>query len=487
MTLKILYPPEFLSSPFFEIILKNITKRDDKKKHNQNYYNFDKYIFKKYTYELDKILRDPNLNNIKIIINGKLYQGPEFIKYFKIKIVYNFLMFVNHSANINMNKLSMLIGVILNNYKEIFNLNDEEINTKIQQLMSDILPFIDECYQKDSVLIPTIPPPDPINIIRKGIVNCGATTCYFNSFIQLLNNIPEFVNYIRNHSTQTYTFDIKNFSFKQSPNQTIDDLKKIFDELNTNNNKVVNMCPRIKGDKDTCILKKFGFNDNQIANQQDAHDILTKFFEYLDIYDTENFANLNKIFKIFEKMTIICKNDTKQTRNNLTPFDTLARSLNTSIHSIEQLINNNKISEDIEINDCPPSNIGEPATRISEFVILDTNRYIIIHLKRFENYTGEGRKLNNRININYEIKISTESNKEHTYRAIGAILHTGDLNGGHYRYASLRAKNPPHRNDLAIIDYIFNDSSVSKDSAEDNDTNQTDLYVNCYLILYSKV
>jgi hypothetical protein len=222
------------------------------------------------------------------------------------------------------------------------------------------------------------------------------------------------------------------------------------------------------------LLKSFFHNSDE---QSDALNLLREILDYLNESDTENFINIYKLCSINIKVTTISDDNTYKKiiyKDNYT--------YNISILNTKNNINDFIIEKHIEqiSNYVNEKNNIINGTRFTNFFVTDKNKYIIISLERDNRY-GTKTKL---VEINYEIELNNKTNEKIKYHAIGAILHqgtTGISGGGHYRYASLKKKNTT--DNLAIIQYIFDDSRVSVKEEKDNSDNQQDLYRNCYILL----
>ena len=102
-------------------------------------------------------------------------------------------------------------------------------------------------------------------------------------------------------------------------------------------------------------------------------------------------------------------------------------------------------------------------------LILGEGKYLLIQLARFKNNGGTLSKIKSSITINPTITVSGKQ-----WALQGAVLHTGDLNGGHYRYLW---KSPQQW-------ILFNDATVSNPATADV---QKELSTNGYILLYKKI
>jgi ubiquitin C-terminal hydrolase len=380
------------------------------------------------------------------------------------------------------------------------NFNNLSISPQITETTKEMLAILFEGISEKYPVIhqiitnPVPPPPPPPQIlpsqVKKGIYNYG-NTCYFNSAIQLLNNIDDFRKYVLSYN---------------GPNITIQNLKKIFIKLNNKtNNGAVQITSgdgfTIPGTDERSLA--FSLTDGKFtgARQRDAHELLNKLFDYLNENDYLNFTKF-KDSLLYTNYTLL-KCDGEQYFKITTSEDDTILSLpipSYHIFDISYLLtlyqteaylmteNENGTDKKLTVTSCK----GETkhAQQKIQLVINTDNKWLVITLKRYNNAIAI-KKNDSSVNINYNISLQTEEKTNANYEAVGAILHIGhSLNSGHYIYETLK-KSP--NNKYATINEIFNDS-VYTSNKEFNKLSQTiknyrtnELEENCYIILYKRI
>ena len=271
-------------------------------------------------------------------------------------------------------------------------------------------------------------------IFISSFVNLG-NTCYFNSALQLLLNIDEFKEKLKNYKNHSKTI---NYLFE---------LNEIY---NSNQNKVLDPT-RLKnhlGSKKN-IFKNF--------NQEDSSEFIILLFDII------NNELSNKTFEDFLKIhsisSIKCKNmnclreSNKKNTNlflHLTPNIDLTTSYR-QYKEYEKLEDDNKY----DCENCKKLTVARKKIVISRW---PKNLLIL-----FNKYTNNLRKNNNSINIPILWR--------HNYQLVGGIVHSGGLNGGNYFYFG--RKNNKW--------YEFNDSTERQINSEDEFNNFKN---NAYILHY---
>lgn len=262
----------------------------------------------------------------------------------------------------------------------------------------------------------------------KGIQNIG-NSCYLNSAIQLLFNIPEFRKSIMNTDFQNI---INNY-----------DNSNIFDPTEI---------------KNIVASKNKIFNN---YNQQDSSEFLIYLLEYLN----------NNIFTIKTNINIKCKlvkclreSEHAETdiflqlplikSDNLNLTDINLTDLYREYKSHEKLLDDNAYF----CENCKTKTIARKKTNIIEW----PNNLLIV-FKRFDQFM---RKDNRKINIPIEWR--------HDYKLKGGIIHIGRFGGGHYIYFGRENNNW----------YIANDSNISRIDNINNFMETQGCY--SYIIHYEK-
>ena len=190
----------------------------------------------------------------------------------------------------------------------------------------------------------------------------------------------------------------------------------------------------------------------------------------LDIIDEEikkinkDSKELQQIFGININVKIKCKHNTclkeynKQEINNFLMLD-----MDNSCFTLDDLYRKFKSTEQLDNDNsyfCEKCGVKRNALKSSQ--IISRSNYILINLKRFKQEGNSVFKQNQPIDVNIVWR--------HGLILVGAIIHHGNINGGHYVYVGR------HDNKW----YLFNDSSVSK--IDDNTLNK---YLNhAYLLVY---
>jgi len=232
--------------------------------------------------------------------------------------------------------------------------------------------------------------------MKFGLPNMG-NTCYLNSAVQLLLRNPQFI-----------TME----SIGDNPTRGITKIKKRLGE----------------------ISKKFAGN-----SQQDGGEAL---LYLLDIYEKQGFG---KEYYFNEKTRVKCKlisclhQEISYRKSNILMLDINdCSSLDDCYLKFKDSI---KLEGD-EMWSCPKCQDNRIASK--RHSITEWSSYLLVYLKRFEmNQFGKYQKNNQLIDIPLYWR---------NYKLIGAMIHSGSLNGGHY--VSVGFENNKW--------YLFDDSRVSE-------------------------
>ena len=283
----------------------------------------------------------------------------------------------------------------------------------------------------------------------KGFINIG-NTCYLNSGLQMLIQNEELCALIMNYASsspilQTISnFIMEYYSPDPRPISPIE-IKKIVEQ---------------KQD----IFVGFG--------QQDS----TEFIIYLlDIIDEEikkadpNSKGVEPIFGINFNVKIKCKLRTcLQVYNRKEANNFLLLDIDSKCESLDDAYRIYKGSDKLESDNkyyCEKCNEKRIASKRSE--IAEWPKYLFVWLKR---YSQEGRRIRKNT---HAINIAKEW--RHGNILQGAVIHSGNLNGGHYVYVGT------HGQGEASKWYLYNDSSVSEiNSEEELDSLLSNAYWLCY-------
>lgn len=254
----------------------------------------------------------------------------------------------------------------------------------------------------------------------KGLVNLG-NTCYMNSGIQLLLNIPEFCNLIiQNHIKSNELGQMKQFIIKyHNPEKGI--LKPTF-------------IKNIVAKRNNTFI---GFS------QEDSWEFI---IFLLDFFDDQLKNNLiNNTLGIKMKSIVKCK---------------IAKCLNTSITKTVNLFLKLHIKKEFnDLNDCYRNykdrekldddnkyyceKCKKKIIASKRLEIDEWPKNILIVFRRFEHDALGVRKNNQKIECPQEWR--------HGYNLVGGVYHSGSLDGGHYIYFGKKNNNW----------YVFNDNSIS--------------------------
>jgi len=255
----------------------------------------------------------------------------------------------------------------------------------------------------------------------KGFLNLG-NTCYLNSGLQLLMNIPEFCQLILNN---------KNISNEMSL------LAEFIILYHSDNN----------GSLKPKFIKKIISKTNNIFSgfsQEDSQEFLIYFLDFIDNQIKNNLLNdllAMKINKIIKCKALSCLNQSITKENRLF----LMLDIKDNFKELNDSYRNYKIREKLENDNryfcekCDKKRIASKRIEVSKWP-----KNLIIVLKRFQQ---DGYNFSKN-----ETFLDIPNNWRHNYKLKGGVLHSGRLGGGHYVYFG------NYNNKW----YLFDDSHISK-------------------------
>lgn len=279
-----------------------------------------------------------------------------------------------------------------------------------------------------------------------------SSTCYMNSLLQTLFNIPSFRRLIYN-ADQNDEIDIKSNIMKN--------LQILFYNLQTS--------------KNTCstspLRTSFGWNDNENIFQEDVHEFFSLFLDKLieKLRIKEQREQVESLFKFKVQPTII--NEAFHFSKDL-PIDiqsTLSLYIGTRTN-IQDMIND---MSDIMEYDFPNAK-NVPSTVTEHFITLP--RILFVHVIRssFDKEKGQRFRINNP--ITYQERITVNLQGQNVEFVLHGILNhlSKDANYGHY-VAILR---PTVKDEW----FSFNDSYVSRVT----NSEAMNMKEECYVLVYAR-
>jgi ubiquitin carboxyl-terminal hydrolase 36/42 len=278
----------------------------------------------------------------------------------------------------------------------------------------------------------------------KGLINLG-NTCYFNAGLQLLMQNKDLCNLILHNGNKSIILNT---------------ISQFIIQYNTNDNNVINPI-EIKKLIDIKQPNLQGFE------QQDSTEFIIFFLDLIndEINKINNNSNIiNKLFGIDFNVRIKCKLTSCLTIYNIKQNNNfLLLDIYDNIDNLEEMINMIKKHDKLENDNkyycekCKDYRIASKRLQITNF-----SNHLFIWIKRFNNLLQKNNKL---INIPFQW-----NNME----LIGAIIHFGNINGGHYIY--INKLNNEHW-------VLFNDNTLN--AININQTQQ--LLQQSYFIYYKKI
>lgn len=289
-----------------------------------------------------------------------------------------------------------------------------------------------------------------VSLKPKGIKNIG-NTCFFNSAMQCLLSIKEFVTYY------------KETSFDSSMPVSL-----AFHEFITEyeNCDVMSPIKFLKVLRSSIRL----FN----GKQQDSHEFVIQFLEVLHdeitpkhrpINTLEDFNSqvkgniITELFYSYNKQIVICSKCNYKSETpvimNMMPLDIE----NTTEASLKRVYEEEEIAgpEAWKCDSCGYNKLSK-----KKLEVLAVPKILILYLKRFRAY---GSKNNKNIKIDDSFKFGAS-----TFHNIGVVCHSGSLSEGHYYSDGKRQGVWTH----------FNDSQISSRAGQYDPSSP-------YLVFYTRV
>ena len=326
----------------------------------------------------------------------------------------------------------------------------------------------------------------------KGILNLNHSSCFFNSAIQLLRNIPRLEEIIL---TRNLNFLLKDKEINY--NQVIIILNHIF--MKIQEGIKTNMNVSIQEEFD--IIKSL-FEESVLDQQYNSYIIIKKFLDALDHYD--NIFNYKKLFSTSIHTTEKCLEEIKdelQTENtktdkiNIITIEHTKNEINLNA-KIMQNTNKNIYSDNCPLMQCKEcfstaiyykehteiylcnlhykdeldnsgyeiikTNINN-ATQTTK-INFDTCEILMIWIQRHNN-------TDNFKNINKVLNYETITTQDYTYELKGCIIQAGNDMGGHCYYINYETKNKIDDNTISVLS-----------SADDLAIIETNSYMYLYIL-----
>ena len=275
-------------------------------------------------------------------------------------------------------------------------------------------------------------------------------TCYLNAGLQMIIQNVDLCKLVLNYSQQSIILNkigvLISEYYNGQPNPiTPNEIKKIVEEKQ----KIFSGC-----------------------GQQDSTEFVICL---LNIIDDEikkidsNSKGIEDIFGINLNVRIKCKYmDCLQIYNNKENNNFIILDIDQESSSLDDLYRKFKSSEMLNEDNqffCEKCNTKRIASK--RYQITDWPNYLFISLKRFKQIGNNLTKESRHIDINLSWR--------HDMVLVGAIIHYGNINSGHYVYVGKQSNNNW---------YIYNDTYVSEIKSENELTN---ILNNAYWLAYKKI
>ena len=283
----------------------------------------------------------------------------------------------------------------------------------------------------------------------KGFNNMG-NTCYLNAGLQMIIQNVDLCRLILNYSQQSIilnkiSFLISEYYDENSGSITPNQIKQIVEEKQN----IFNGC-----------------------EQQDSTEFVICL---LNIIDDEikkinvNSKGIDDIFGINLNVRIKCKyNNCLKIYNNKEKNNFLILDIDQNCSSLDDLYRKFKSSDNlVEDNQYFCENCKTKRNASKRYQVIDWPNYLFINLKRFRQIGNNFSKQPQPIQINLSWR--------HDMNLMGAIIHYGNINYGHYVYVGKQSDDNW---------YLFNDASISLIK---NENELTGILNNAYWLIYKKL
>ena len=260
----------------------------------------------------------------------------------------------------------------------------------------------------------------------KGFNNIG-NTCYLNAGLQMIIQNVDLCKLILKYSHQSLILNrissiIINYYSDTNNNITPNEIKSIIEHRQNI------FCGYQQQDSVEFVIYLLDIIEEEIKKiNKDSNEL-------------ENIFGVNINIKIKCKYTTCLKEHNKQEINKFLMLD-----MDESCLTLDDLYRKFKLTEQLDNDNlylCEKCGIKTNALKSNQ--IISRSNYLLINLKRFKQNGNSVFKQNQLIDVNIKWR--------HGLILVGAIIHHGSINGGHYVYVG--------RNNNEW--YLFNDSSVSK-------------------------
>lgn len=281
--------------------------------------------------------------------------------------------------------------------------------------------------------------PDPLRSYFAGLINQGGT-CYMNSVIQvlffnpklrkLILEIPLFKDINRTDKDESV--------LKGHKHDILVALQELFSKLYLSNSLV---------NTTTNLTKAFGWEGNDVLNQQDAQEFIKIFlFEVMErIFSNTQYENfLKSLFELSTERYLTCKvcNTTKSNIENSYDLNLIVKG-NKDVNSSLSMLFGNSSTEVISDYFCEICNKKVNIYKTTYVKTLPS--FLILGLCRmdFDYNTFERIKLNDNFEFPLELDMKSYLNIEDTnkktnieletnYELYALVIHRGNPYGGHY-------------------------------------------------------